>query len=176
MIFLIGYRGTGKSTVARLLADALGWPWLDADTVLEREHGTTIRDLFAVEGETSFRDKETALLTQFATFSNHVIATGGGVVLRESNRTLLRSSGWVVWLTADANTIHRRLQGDFQTAHRRPALTAHPPLEEIAELTRVREPLYRSCAHLIVPTVNRLPAEVADEIQAAWLSHQQHPV
>ena len=172
MIFLIGYRGTGKTTVARLLAAALGWPWLDADDVLERHHGTRIRDLFATEGEAAFRDKEEAILVNLCKLSRHAIATGGGVVLRERNREQLRASGWVVWLTADVATIHRRLEGDPATWDRRPALTAAPAVTEIADLLKLREPLYRGCAHLTVSTVGRSPEAVVAEIQSAWLARR----
>jgi shikimate kinase len=168
VIFLIGYRGTGKSTVARLLAQALGWAWLDADEVLERIFGSTIRDIFATEGEDGFRDKEGAILTELCKLNQHVIATGGGVVLRERNRELLRASGWVVWLTADVHTIHQRLQSDTSTWDRRPALTTAPPQAEITALLQVREPHYRSCAHVAVSTAGRTPESVAAEIQSAW--------
>jgi shikimate kinase len=168
VIFLIGYRGTGKSTVARLLAEALGWPWLDADDVLERKCGRTIRDIFATEGEEGFRAKEEAVLAELCKLKEHVIATGGGVVLRESNRELLRRSGWVVWLTAEVETIHRRLQADPTTWDRRPALAAASPQAEIATLLRLREPHYRSCAHLTVATEGRSPESVAADIQSAW--------
>jgi shikimate kinase len=164
VIFLIGYRGTGKTTVARLLAEALGWPWLDADEVLERQYGQTIRDIFATEGEDGFRDKEEAILARLSRLKEHVIATGGGVVLREPNRERLRKSGWVVWLRADVDTIHRRLQADPTTWDRRPALAALSPQAEIATLLQVREPHYRCCAHVSVSTEGRSPGEVVAEI------------
>jgi len=167
VIFLIGYRGTGKTTVARLLAEALGWPWLDADELLERRYGQTIRDIFATEGEEAFRDKEEAILSELCQLKEHVIATGGGVVLREQNRERLRKSGWVVWLTTDVDTIHRRLQADPTTWDRRPALAAASPQTEIATLLQVREPHYRSCSHVSVSTEGRSPEQVVKEILRA---------
>jgi shikimate kinase len=164
VIFLIGYRGCGKTTVAKLLAVALGWSWLDADEVLERKHGRTIRDIFATEGEERFRDKEDAILADLCQLSRHVIATGGGVVLREQNRQRLRAAGCVVWLRAGADALHQRLQGDASTWDRRPALTAAPAREEIALLLRSREPHYDSCAHLTVCTEGRSPADVVKEV------------
>jgi len=163
LLFLIGPRGSGKSTVARLLAQQLSWAWLDADDELEKRHGQSIRAIFAAEGEVGFRDKEAAILTELSRLRQHVIGTGGGVVLRESNRELLRASGRVVWLTADVETLWQRLQGDRSTAERRPALTVGGR-EEIAEILRVREPLYRRCADLVVETAGRSPAEIADEV------------
>jgi shikimate kinase len=172
VIFLIGYRGCGKTTVARLLAEALRWPWLDADEVLERKHGKTIREIFAAEGEESFRDKEEAILADLCKLTQHVIATGGGVILRESNRQRLRASGRVVWLTAAAETLYRRLQADAQAASRRPALTPSPPREEIVRLTQLREPFYRSCAHVVVSTEGRLAEEVVNDVLHAAKSYQ----
>ncbi|MCC6419541.1 MAG: shikimate kinase [Gemmataceae bacterium] len=163
VIFLVGYRGTGKSTVARLLAERLGWDWVDADAVLEERYGQTIRQIFAAEGETGFRDKEDAVLEDLSRGQRRVIATGGGVILRETNRQRLRAAGRVVWLVADARTIWERLQRDPTTGERRPALTVGG-LAEVEQLLQVREPLYRACADLVVDTVGRSPAEVVAAI------------
>src|SRR5262249_29155098 len=121
-VFLVGYRGTGKTAVARLLAERLGWEWVDADGALERLDGRTIREIFAAEGEAGFRANEEAVLADLCRGERRVIATGGGVVLREANRQRMRSAGRVVWLTADARTVWGRLQGDPTTAERRPAV------------------------------------------------------
>src|SRR5262249_22263441 len=82
-IFLVGPRGSGKTTVARLLAEALGWAWLDADALLEERAGKSIRAVFEAEGEGGFRERESALLAELCGRQRHVVATGGGVVLRE---------------------------------------------------------------------------------------------
>jgi shikimate kinase/rhodanese-related sulfurtransferase len=168
-IALIGYRGSGKSTVARLLADRLGWSWVDADAVLEQRASSTIRDLFATEGEPAFRQREATLLVEFCTSPRLVIATGGGVILRADNRELLRCSAWVVWLDADAETLWRRLASDPASAARRPALTQAPSnsLAEIRELLTIREPLYRQCADLVV-SANGDTAAIADDIDRLW--------
>ncbi|MBV9122463.1 MAG: shikimate kinase [Planctomycetes bacterium] len=163
IIFLIGYRGTGKTTVGRLLAQRLGWNWIDADEALEARHGRSIRRIFAEEGESGFRDKEAALVAELGHGSQQVIATGGGVVLRPENRRSLRQAGFVVWLTADVDTLWQRLQGDETTPERRPALTVGGRAE-IEELLRVREPLYRACAHVVVDTTRQTSEEVADRI------------
>jgi shikimate kinase len=166
VIFLIGYRGTGKSTVARLLAGRLGWDWLDADAVLEERAGRTIREVFAEEGEAGFRRRESAVLGDLCRCQRHVIATGGGVVLSPDNRARLRAAGRVVWLTADAETIWRRLQADASTAERRPPLTVGG-LAEVHELLRLREPHYRACADHCIDTPGRSPEEVAERVAAA---------
>lgn len=165
-IFLVGYRATGKSTVARLLSRKLGWDWVDADELLEQRHGRTIRQIFAEEGEAGFREKEAAVLEELCRRPRHVIATGGGVVLREANRERLRAAGKVIWLTADAATIWDRLQTDPSTGERRPALTVGGRAE-VEELLRAREPLYRACADLVVETAERSPEEIVAHILSA---------
>src|SRR6266567_1717423 len=98
-LYLIGYRGTGKSSVAHLLAEKLGWPWLDMDELLESRSGLSIREIFSNEGEAGFREREVALLQEVSRLQRHVIATGGGIVLSATNRRLLRESGRAIWLT-----------------------------------------------------------------------------
>jgi shikimate kinase len=166
-VFLIGLRGAGKTSVARLLAERLGWDWVDADAALEAQCGHSIRCIFADLGEAAFRKKEAQVLEQLCQSRRQVIATGGGVVLRAENRARLRASGLVVWLTADAATLWNRLQGDATTAERRPNLSAGG-LAEVMELLRAREPLYRSCADLTVDTAGLAPDEVTDAILAGW--------
>lgn len=169
LLFLIGYRGSGKTTVGRLLADSLGWAFADADAVLEERHRTTIRDIFATEGEAGFRDKEAAVLADLCRRTNTVIATGGGVVLRPENRARLREHGFVAWLTADPATLWARIQGDATTADRRPAL-AGGGAAEVEQLLAVREPLYRELADVEVPVGALSPDRAADAILAAWTS------
>lgn len=164
LIFLIGYRGTGKSTVARLLADRLGWSWVDADEVVEQQAGQSIREIFAAEGEAGFRRRESAVLVELCQRTNHVVATGGGVILDPANRERLRNAGHVVWLTAEPDTLLRRIEADRTTAARRPNLTVGGRTE-IEQLLRVREPLYRDCAETVVATDHHSP----DEIVAAIL-------
>ncbi|HEX4150325.1 MAG TPA: shikimate kinase, partial [Pirellulales bacterium] len=88
-IALIGYRGTGKTAVARALADRLGWQWLDADAELEARAGRSIAEIFAADGEEAFRNLESGVLAELGQRSRTVLATGGGVVLRDTNRELL---------------------------------------------------------------------------------------
>jgi shikimate kinase len=161
-IFLIGYRGSGKTSVARHLAARLGWAWLDADDLLERRLGRTVRAVFAEEGESGFRARESALLTELSRLDRHVIATGGGIVLRPENRALLRT-GKVIWLTADADTLWQRIATDTTTSERRPNLTVGGRAE-VEDLLRVRAPLYRACADRVIDTMGRTSEQVAGVI------------
>lgn len=163
-IVLVGYRGVGKSTVARHLALALAWDWVDADVELELRAGKSIAAIFADEGEPVFRDLEADTLAQLLRRERLVIAAGGGVVLRESNRGLLKDFARVVWLQAGPETILERLAADTTTAARRPNLTSRGNAEEVIHLLQQREPLYEQAADLAVEAERRSPEEIAAEI------------
>jgi shikimate kinase len=167
-LFLIGYRGTGKSTVGPLVAARLGWAFVDADELTEATAGMSIKEIFAKEGETGFRNREAATLAELASRTNHVIATGGGVILRESNRAVLRKSGFVVWLSATPEAAWERIQADAATAARRPNLTVAGGLDEVCTLLATREPLYRAAANVEIRTDGLSPEAVADAIFRAW--------
>src|SRR5438128_438430 len=158
-----GYRCTGKTTVARLLAGKIGWDWIDADSLLEARYRKSIRQIFAEEGEAGFRDKEEQIFAELCQLQRCVVATGGGVILRDINRQRMRSAGYVVWLTADAQTIWDRFQADPATEERRPALTVGG-LPEIEEVLKIREPLYRGCADLIISTTGHSTEEIVQKI------------
>jgi shikimate kinase len=166
-LYLIGPRGSGKTKVGRLLAERLGWTFVDADDELERRAGRSIADLFAAEGEAGFRKRESTLLPDLASLDRHVIACGGGAVLRPENRQLLRLTGHCVWLTGEPATLCRRLDSDPTTAGRRPALTGLPGPAEMERILREREPLYREVAHLTVATDGRSPDEIVSAILSA---------
>lgn len=177
-ITLIGYRGTGKSTVASLLGEILGCGWCDADVVLEQKLGCSITSLVRERGEPVFRDEEAAVLADLLARFPGVLSTGGGAVLRAKNREALRASGRpVVWLAAPAEVIRQRLAADPTTAARRPALAApsspgrSTPGDPLAEVTAAlveRETLYRECADFQIDTSIATPAAVAARV-ADWL-------
>lgn len=167
---LIGYRGTGKSTVAALVATRLGSDWVDADAVLESRLGATIAAVVRDRGEPVFRAAEAEILADLLRSCCGVLATGGGVVLRPENRGLLRTSGRpVIWLTAPADVIRSRLAADPTTRDRRPGLTGSDPLAEVEALLAAREPLYAECADVAFDTRTEPPSAVADRI-VAWLA------
>jgi shikimate kinase len=163
-VTLVGYRASGKTTVGRLLAERLGWPFTDADRALEARLGCPIPEWFAREGEASFREREAACLAELlAGEAPLVLATGGGAVLREANRALLRSrGGLVVYLDADAPTLQARLRAD---AGGRPSLTGKDVAEEVPMLLERRASLYREVASRTLPSALP-PAEIAARIAA----------
>lgn len=165
-IFLIGFRGSGKSTVARLLAERLGYEWIDSDDRVEQQAGQRIADIFAEEGEPAFREAEARVVAELSRQQRTVVALGGGAVLRQETQEAIRAAGPVVWLTADVDTLERRLAGDPATADRRPPLTDLEGRAEIEDLLARREPVYRACATFEVDTQNRSPAEVVEAIVA----------
>lgn len=163
-IVLIGYRGTGKSSIARCLAERLGWPRCDADERIARRAGKPIAAIFAEDGEAAFRELESHVVGELAKLDQAVIALGGGAVMREENRRAVRERGKVVWLQADAQTIADRLSADANTATQRPQLTGLGGMDEIRELLALREPVYRELADCQIDTVGKTPSQVCDEI------------
>ena len=167
-LVLIGYRATGKTTLARHLAQRLGWDWIDADVEIEDRAGKSIAQIFAEQGEPAFRDLEAEVIADLCSQPRLVVAAGGGAPLREESRRAMRKSGQVVWLTAMPETILARMTNDATTDDRRPSLTNCPPLEEITQLLCRREPIYRESAHLTVDTEGKSPEQLTDEV-LAWL-------
>lgn len=168
-IALIGYRGTGKSSVAPLLARRLKWDWVDADVEVELRAGKSIAAIFADEGEPHFRHLEANVVAELCSRERCVLALGGGAVLRETSRAHLQKCQAVVWLQASVDVLAERIFGDPTTAARRPNLTNHGGRNEIETLLAAREPFYRGCATIKVDTENKRPSEIADEIIDAIL-------
>lgn len=163
-IALIGYRATGKTTVARLLAVRLGYDWVDADVEVELRAGKSIAAIFEQSGEATFRELEAEVVAQLCERERTVLALGGGAVLREDNRRAIAKCQQVIWLQASAGELAKRILGDPTTTERRPNLTNRGGRHEIDQLLAEREPIYRACATLEVDTEGKDPAEIADEI------------
>lgn len=171
-ITLIGYRGTGKSTVAAALAGRLGCAWRDADRVLEEHLGCSITTLVRERGEAAFRQEEAAVLDRLLLGFDGIVATGGGVVLKAANRERLKASGRpIAWLTASAEVIRERLAADPTTRDSRPALTGDDPLAEVDAALAARETLYRECADAAFNTAVFSAEDIAGRI-AAWLDER----
>lgn len=161
---LVGARGTGKSTVGRWIARAVSLPFIDADAALEAHYGRTIRAIFEDDGEPTFRDLEERTIASITAGPPVILATGGGVILREANRSALRRFGKVVWLRASPETLNRRLRADTRRSATRPALTSLGTLGEIEAVLQARTPLYRDLADWIVDTDAISPEEVAQVV------------
>ena len=166
-LYLIGYRGCGKTTVARRLSELLQLPAVDADEYLEQQAGMTIREIFAAEGEAGFRQREADVVLTLTKRAGLIVSWGGGVILREENRESLRKAGKIVWLRARAETLLERIERDPTTGARRPNLTAAGGLSEIRHLLTIREPIYTAIADRIIDADDVPPADIAADI-AAW--------
>ncbi|MGC8643137.1 MAG: shikimate kinase [Isosphaeraceae bacterium] len=165
---LVGYRGTGKSTLGKILADRLRQPFLDADCEIEARAGRPITAIFALEGETAFRDWEEQTLSELVhSHPDAILATGGGAVLRESNRKLLLDFGLVVWLKAEPDELARRLLADPRVADR-PALTPAGTIAEISAVLEARRAIYHEIADVEIDTLGRTPEQIADWITELW--------
>jgi shikimate kinase len=156
-IVLIGFMGSGKTTVGHLVAEKLSWPFVDTDALVVEEAGLSIPDIFATEGEAGFRERESAVLERLAGEAPCVIATGGGIVTQPRNAPLLRSLGFVVWLSASEADIYARVSRN----RNRPLLQTPDPRKTIHDLLEQRRPLYESFAHLTIETQGLEPEEIA---------------
>ena len=148
LISLIGLPGGGKSTVGRHLAKRVSRPFADSDAVIEQRIGDSIRHFFEREGEAAFRDIEQSVIAELLQGPEAVLATGGGAILREANRRLLRERSTVVYLRSTPEDLFRRLRRDT----RRPLLQTTDPLARLRELQAERDPLYLRTAHFIIET------------------------
>ena len=163
-VTLIGYRATGKTTVAKLLAERLGFDWIDADVEIERRAGKTIAEIFAQDGEQTFRDLEVEVTVDLCKRPQLVLASGGGAVMREENRVAMRDASIVVWLIAEPITILRRMSGDATTADRRPSLTEKGPLAEIVSMLELRGPVYEATSHFSIDTDKKTTEQISADI------------
>lgn len=169
-IVFIGYRATGKSTLAAELARRWRIEWRDSDVVVEETLGKSIADVFRDEGETFFRDVEADVLARLLRAPEPmIVATGGGAPMRDATRALMKETAVVVWLVASVETIAQRMLGDASSASRRPSLTkVGSAIDEIERVLRAREPIYRDAATIEIATdgktVDELVEEIADRV------------
>lgn len=159
-IYLIGFMGSGKSTIAAELARKYGRRVIETDGVIEERAGMPIREIFASRGEEAFRRMETDLLRELSGTGDLVISCGGGMALRPENSSLMKQNGRVVLLTARPETILERVKDSTE----RPILNGHMNAEYIADLMAEREPAYRAAADFAVETDGRTTAAIAEEV------------
>jgi shikimate kinase len=168
-IYLIGFSGTGKSTVAGLVAAQLGMAAHDLDQLIVAQSGRPIAAIFADEGEAGFREHESAALLTVAAEPPAVVATGGGAVLRDENRALMAATGWVITLEARPETIRRRIEAQLEQQAPdavRPLLSAADPLVQARALKQQRQPLY-ALADWTIHTDRLSVTQVAAEVVRA---------
>jgi shikimate kinase len=160
-VYLVGLMGAGKTSVGKLLARRLGKTFYDCDLEIERATGVRVPVIFDIEGEPGFRAREQKILAELVQRSPVVLATGGGAVLSEHNRRLLKEHGTVVYLCASPQDLWRRTRHD----RNRPLLQTADPLAKLTELYRDRDPLYREVADLVVDTGNQSVSSLAHRLE-----------
>jgi len=163
-VVLIGYRCTGKSTVARVLGRMLEIPVVDTDNVVQERVGKSISRIVAEEGWAFFRMHEHDVIEEVAGARGRIIATGGGAVENTENRRLLADNNLVVWLTAERDAIVTRMIVDGKSEEERPSLSSDPLVDEIMHILEQRTPLYREMANLIIDTTVAAADETAVNI------------
>lgn len=171
-IILIGYRGSGKTSVGRELAGRLKRPFHDTDVLVEAREGRTIRAMVDHEGWAFFREREKAAIFSLSALGRCIVATGGGAVLDPENARVLKSIGWIVLLTAEEEALVRRMRTDPASREQRPSFSGKDSTEpseqdmlrETKEILTQRMPIYRHLADLVIDTTSASPAEIADEI------------
>lgn len=166
-IILTGYRATGKSTIGKLLAKKLHFSFLDTDKEIEAHYGAPISQIVASHGWDYFRKLEKELLGTLVASENQVIATGGGCIMHQDIWQDLRENSFVVWLTADIDTICRRLAAHSASSNQRPSLTGMDILKEVETVLLERQPFYESGSDTKIESEKPLN-DVVEEINIAW--------
>ncbi len=166
-LILIGYMGSGRSTIGKQLAKKYQYDFLDTDEWIEHENGMTIKELFASKGENYFRNLETQALISFQNQIGHtILSTGGGMALSATNARLLRNLGIVIFLKVSKEVVIQRLQGDTT----RPLLQGEDFEKNIEQMLEQRDPLYASAANYVIDTDGKTIEEVIEEIGVILVS------
>lgn len=173
-VVLVGFMGTGKSSVGKLVAQRLGFQLVDNDSIIAERAGMEITEIFAKHGESTFRDYETRALESLEYLNRCVVSTGGGAVLREGNRAILRKIGFVVLLTANEEIIYDRVARNTK----RPLLSTGDPRETISQMLAERSAAYAAAAQATVDTSILTREQAAEAVIAearkafGWSHHQ----
>ncbi|MCI8993551.1 MAG: shikimate kinase [Eubacterium sp.] len=160
MVYLIGFMGSGKSTVGSLAAKMGGVPFLDTDRIIEKEQEKTVADIFQEKGEAHFRELETQVLKQLSEKKKGIVSCGGGIVLKEENIRIMKESGFLICLKAAPATILERVR--YSTG--RPKLNGHMNLEYISAMMDERQPFYDRAKAIVLETDTKSVRELAKEI------------
>lgn len=161
-ILLIGFMGTGKSTISEKLKTLLGMREIDTDALIEEREGMSISDIFSQKGEEAFRNMETELLRELKQSKDLIVSCGGGMALRDENAGIMKEAGTVVWLTAKPATILERVKYDDS----RPLLRGNKNEKFISDLLEQRYPKYEAAADVKVETDGRTVQEICEEIMS----------
>jgi shikimate kinase len=167
-VYLVGMMGAGKTTLGKALAQKTGQEFVDTDRLLVERTGVPVATIFEIEGEDGFRRRESAVIAEVALRSGCVVATGGGAVLSEANRNLMRESGTVVYLRARLENLWERTRHDAT----RPLLATADPRATLADLLEKRDPLYRAAAHVVVETSAQGASVLVSRVAAAIREHR----
>ena len=165
-IVLIGFRGTGKSTVGKHLANRLERDFIDSDKYVEDSTGKTIKHIFEEDGEEGFRKMEADVIAKLSGMDNKIVAVGGGAILKKDNVSNLKDNGFLVLLEATPEIIHNRITQDEKTTQQRPSLTDKKPLDEIKHLLEQREHPYKNAADYTINTSYVTCEDIVNEIIA----------
>ena len=159
-IYLIGFMGTGKTTISHKLQQLTQAEEIDMDAWIVKKNGMSINDMFEKYGETYFRDRETDAVREIAGYAPAIVSCGGGAVLRDENTKMMKESGRIVLLTATPETVYERVKDSTD----RPLLNGNMNVEHIASLMEKRRELYANACDIKVATDGKSPDEIADEI------------
>jgi len=163
-LYLIGYRGAGKSSVARELAEILEWEMASSDQIIVQSTGKTIAEIFSESGEEYFRDLESAVVEELSQRTKTIVDLGGGAVIRPQNRERITKSGIVVWLRAAPEVLWQRIASDPVSSAQRPQLSNSSGLEEVRKILEARHSIYADCAEHTIDTDRLSPQEIAQEV------------
>jgi shikimate kinase len=162
-IILVGLMGAGKSTIGRNLAKKLGKEFYDSDRVIEERTGVDIATIFEIEGEQGFRDREELVIKELCQMKNTVLATGGGSILREANRQIMKKYGHVIYLCTTAELLYSRIRYDKS----RPLMQTKSPLDTLKTLLKNREPFYMEVADTVITTGKQKAALIVKRVEEA---------